>query len=180
MTESRLAKAALYESQQALRGILDSVPQRARHEASAELYRMGDRDVMGSGEARLNYEEPMEFTDGRKGWFPLNVSSFTDDAGWACVEIHDTGPGISAEVLPWIFDPFFTTKRIGAGMGLGLSTSQSIVASFGGRLTVESPPGSGALFRACFPPAALGGVPITKPFTTETIRAMAAASVAPA
>ena len=141
---------------------------------------MGDRDVMGSGEARLNYEEPMEFTDGRKSWFPLTYRRSPMTPVGACVEIHDTGPGISAGVLPWIFDPFFATKRVGAGMGLGLSTSQSIVASFGGRLTVESPPGSGALFRACFPAAALGGVQITKPFTTETIRATAAASVAPA
>ena len=101
-------------------------------------------------------------------------------ANSALYESQQAGTGISAEVLPRIFDPFFTTKRVGAGMGLGLSTSRSIVASFGGRLTVESPPGSGALFRACFPAAALGGVQITKPFTTETNRAMAGASVAPA
>jgi PAS domain S-box-containing protein len=70
----------------------------------------------------------------------IKVTSFTDDSGWACVEVRDTGPGVRPEVLPQIFDPFFTTKRVGSGMGLGLSTSHSIVTSFGGRLTVESPP----------------------------------------
>lgn len=94
----------------------------------------------------------------------------------ALYESQQAGAGISAEVLPRIFDPFFTTKRVGAGMGLGLWTSHSIVASFGGRLTVKSPPTAASqdfLDR-------IGGVHVTKPFTTETIRAMAAASVAPA
>jgi PAS domain S-box-containing protein len=390
VTEPRLAEAALYESRQALRGILDSVPQRvfwkdrnsvylgcnrpfaedmgfadpddvvgktdddATWKASAELYRRDDREVMRSARARLNYEEPMEFADGRKGWLctskiplrgrdgsvvgligtyediterkrlqaqhqhaqrlqsigtlaagmaheinnpltyvtgnieicrewlqsasvqlrrhidapvdarlcervlqglieleeplrdategaervrrlvldikrmahtddtpraprdlvgvvetaikmtahavrhaavlrtnlakialvdgaegpliqvftnlllnaadaigvgraeanEITVTSFTDDSGWACVEVRDTGPGVRPEVLPQIFDPFFTTKRVGSGMGLGLSTSHSIVTSFGGRLTVESPSGSGAVFRVSFPPAA--------------------------
>jgi PAS domain S-box-containing protein len=63
------------------------------------------------------------------------------------VEVHDTGGGIPASVLPRIFDPFFTTKPIGVGTGLGLSICHSIITSQGGSLEVESQVGHGTVFR---------------------------------
>ncbi|HQV30916.1 MAG TPA: ATP-binding protein, partial [Calditrichia bacterium] len=43
--------------------------------------------------------------------------------------------------------PFFTTKASGSGTGLGLSLSfESITKGHGGKLRVESEPGSGATF----------------------------------
>jgi len=67
------------------------------------------------------------------------------------VAIRDTGVGIPAEHLERIFDPFFTTKRVGAGTGLGLSTSFGIVQGHGGTLSVESEPGKGTTFRLSLP-----------------------------
>jgi len=63
-----------------------------------------------------------------------------------CIEITfaDDGPGISATHLSRIFEPFFTTKRVGTG--LGLSISRSIIQDHGGRIDVQSQPGSGATF----------------------------------
>ena len=61
------------------------------------------------------------------------------------LEVQDNGPGIPAEKLSTIFEPFYTSKR--EGLGLGLSICRSIVDSFGGRITVESPPEGGATFR---------------------------------
>jgi signal transduction histidine kinase len=62
------------------------------------------------------------------------------------VEIEDNGPGIPAEIQSRIFDPFFTTKPVGKGTGLGLSISHGIVERHGGRIWVESEPGSGTKF----------------------------------
>jgi len=67
------------------------------------------------------------------------------------VEIADTGAGIAPEHLDRIFDPFFTTKKVGAGTGLGLSTSFNIVRRHGGTLRVESRSGVGTTFRLQLP-----------------------------
>jgi signal transduction histidine kinase len=67
------------------------------------------------------------------------------------VEITDTGSGIPAENLERIFDPFFTTKPVGVGTGLGLSICHSIIAAFGGDMTVTSQVGRGSTFRVSLP-----------------------------
>ncbi|MBF0550343.1 MAG: HAMP domain-containing histidine kinase [Deltaproteobacteria bacterium] len=67
------------------------------------------------------------------------------------MEIIDTGPGISKELLNKIFDPFFTTKTVGKGTGLGLSISYSIMERLGGRLTAESSKDRGTVFSIYLP-----------------------------
>jgi signal transduction histidine kinase len=62
------------------------------------------------------------------------------------IEVSDSGPGISEEVLPHIFDPFFTTKEPGRGTGLGLAVVHSIVEMLGGSIRVKSDRGKGASF----------------------------------
>jgi PAS domain S-box-containing protein len=63
----------------------------------------------------------------------------------ALCSIHDTGPGIPAEILDKIFDPFFTTKG-DAGTGLGLPVVREIVMSYGGNVKVASGAGRGTTF----------------------------------
>ncbi len=60
------------------------------------------------------------------------------------IMISDTGPGIETENIPRIFDPFFTTKE--KGTGFGLSVVMRVVNNLGGRITVDSPPATGACF----------------------------------
>jgi PAS domain S-box-containing protein len=91
--------------------------------------------------------------------------------------IHDTGVGISAEVLPHIFDPFFTTKPRGKGTGLGLATVYRIVKQTRGEILVHTAPGRGTTFEITLPVAQRDAIPeITdlclKP--TTTVRASTA------
>jgi PAS domain S-box-containing protein len=73
----------------------------------------------------------------------VRVSISAPDPQTVLVEIHDTGEGIPADVLPRVFDPFFTTKPVGVGTGLGLFVCQGIVSSVGGTLALASEPGRG-------------------------------------
>jgi signal transduction histidine kinase len=65
------------------------------------------------------------------------------------VSVIDRGAGIPPDHLENIFNPFFTTKKEGAG--LGLSVVSKIVDLHGGRITVESEPGKGSVFRLFLP-----------------------------
>jgi signal transduction histidine kinase len=82
----------------------------------------------------------------------IDVSTFTDESGWAVDEIRDTGSGIAADQLKKIFEPFYSTKR-GAGLGLGLYVVRHTVTEAGGRVAVESEVGRGSTFRISWPPA---------------------------
>lgn len=68
------------------------------------------------------------------------------------VEVSDTGPGISDDVMARIFEPFFTTRE--KGSGLGLVIVKRIADENGGRLEVETREGVGTVFRLDLPGAA--------------------------
>lgn len=65
------------------------------------------------------------------------------------ISVIDRGTGIERQHLESIFNPFFTTKS--QGVGLGLAIVSKIVDEHGGRITVESQPGEGSVFRVHLP-----------------------------
>jgi signal transduction histidine kinase len=61
--------------------------------------------------------------------------------------VKDTGEGISADDLPHIFERFWQRrKEEGGGAGLGLPIVKGLIESQGGRVWVESAPGTGSTF----------------------------------
>jgi PAS domain S-box-containing protein len=71
------------------------------------------------------------------------------------IAVRDRGLGIPAEEQQRIFEKFYrldpTLTRGVGGSGLGLYISQELVTRMGGRLTVESAPGAGSVFRVDLP-----------------------------
>jgi two-component system phosphate regulon sensor histidine kinase PhoR len=71
--------------------------------------------------------------------------------------VQDNGPGLPMESLERVFERFYRVdkarSRDQGGTGLGLSIVKHIVQSHGGRVWVESEPGSGAKFYFTLPTA---------------------------
>lgn len=84
------------------------------------------------------------------GRLSVSVSAQGDRAR---IAVSDSGMGMNSGVLRRLFTPFFTTKDPGAGVGLGLFVSDSIVREHGGRIDVRSSPGKGSTFAVLLPKA---------------------------
>lgn len=74
-----------------------------------------------------------------------------DNVPRACIQVSDTGKGISAEFLPYVFDRFrqadSTITRSQSGLGLGLAIVRNLVDLHNGNVSVESSgEGQGATF----------------------------------
>ena len=65
--------------------------------------------------------------------------------------VHDNGSGICKENMDKIFDPFYTSKQVGAGMGLGLAISYSIIDQHTGSMTAESEVDKYTKIKVCLP-----------------------------
>jgi len=65
-----------------------------------------------------------------------NEVALLGNGNYVKITIADSGTGIPPEILGKVFDPYFTTK--GAGSGLGLATSYSVIQKHDGHIVIES------------------------------------------
>jgi PAS domain S-box-containing protein len=70
---------------------------------------------------------------------------------YVCIDVTDSGVGMSAEVAARAFDPFFTTKPIGQGTGLGLSMIYGFARQSNGHVTITSRLGQGTSVKLYLP-----------------------------
>jgi two-component system nitrogen regulation sensor histidine kinase NtrY len=89
--------------------------------------------------------------------------------GWAAIEVHDSGPGLSPEARRSLFEPTISFKA--RGMGLGLSIARKNALLLGGDILLVAGELGGAAFRVTLPLAPAnryqlsgpGGGPETEP-----------------
>jgi signal transduction histidine kinase len=69
--------------------------------------------------------------------------------------IHDSGPGIPPDSLPYIFDRFYradrSRNRTEGGTGLGLAIARQLAQAQGGSLSATNHPQGGAIFTLTLP-----------------------------
>lgn len=83
---------------------------------------------------------------------------------FVCLEMTDTGCGMSPDVLRRVTEPFFTTKPTGKGTGLGLAIARSFAEQSGGAFVLRSKVDAGTTAQLWLPAAvateqARGGPP---------------------
>ncbi|MCP4118527.1 MAG: transporter substrate-binding domain-containing protein [Desulfobacteraceae bacterium] len=111
---------------------------------------MGDPLRLGQVISNL-VNNSVKFTE--TGTIDISIEPEELDAATATLKfsIHDTGIGITRDQQEKLFKPFSqadvsTTRKYG-GTGLGLTISKRLVELMGGKITVESTPGKGSVFR---------------------------------
>ncbi|TDL97710.1 response regulator [Stutzerimonas stutzeri ATCC 17588 = LMG 11199] len=62
---------------------------------------------------------------------------------YLCVDVEDSGCGMSPDVQAHVFEPFFTTKPVGEGTGLGLAQVYGFARQSGGTVSLQSEVGKG-------------------------------------
>lgn len=71
------------------------------------------------------------------------------DANYVWIDVADNGAGMDQSQLESLFDPFFTSKS--KGVGLGLTSTQTIISEHKGEIHVESEKGVGSTFSVYLP-----------------------------
>ena len=103
-----------------------------------------DRQLLKAALLNLMSNSIKALQDGGK----IALSAYINE-GQACLEIKDTGCGISPENLDKLFSPFFTTRP--DGNGFGLAEVLKIVQAHGGTVAVSSTLGQGTVFTLKIP-----------------------------
>ncbi|MNI04772.1 putative sensor histidine kinase TcrY [compost metagenome] len=99
------------------------------------------------------FHNAVQHTDPVKGSIVVTLSA--QGPNHSLISIKDNGPGIPPEHLSHVFERFYRSDvsrtRKHGGAGLGLAISQSIVEVHGGKISVHSDVGKGALFEVLLP-----------------------------
>ena len=124
-----------------------------RLERRSEARCSGDWDMLKQC-ARILTDNALKYTP--EGGL-ICLRTYANAAGEACLEVQDSGIGVSAEDMQHMFDRFYRSDparaRQSGGTGLGLAIARWIVDRHGGHFEVLSREGLGTRMTICLPAA---------------------------
>ncbi len=122
-----------------------------RVEVRGDARCVGDWDMLKQC-ARILTDNALKYTP--EGGV-IALRAYLNDAGEACMEVQDSGIGISREDMQHVFDRFFRSDpargRESGGTGLGLAIAKWIVDAHGGHFEVLSRENLGTRMTVCLP-----------------------------
>jgi signal transduction histidine kinase len=88
------------------------------------------------------------------GGTPVSLTG-QEQGDWVTLAVHNGGPPIPPEVLPFVFEPLARgrAERASGSIGLGLFIARAIVSAHGGDIEVSSSTDAGTMFRVKLPKA---------------------------
>ncbi len=130
-------------------------------EKSQKLVLAGDETAMVQGDRIFLRQSLVNILHNAVKYSPtggtISIHVGYDEDGRVLVQIADSGPGIPPEHASKVFDRFYrvdpSRSREEGGAGLGLSIANWAVQAHGGKIGLDSVPGSGSTFRICLPAA---------------------------
>ncbi len=81
----------------------------------------------------------------------LEIKAEREDTDFVSITFSNNGPGIPEADLKHVFEPFFYSRTGESGTGLGLAVTYALVQEMGGRISVQSEPGTGTRFNIRLP-----------------------------
>jgi len=86
------------------------------------------------------------------GGTPITLTGH-EDRDSVTLRIHNGGPPIPSDVLPFVFEPLARGDRdgMGGGIGLGLFIARAIITAHGGHIRVSSSSDAGTTFTVALP-----------------------------
>jgi PAS domain S-box-containing protein len=134
---------------------------------------MGDADHITQVAANflVNSQHALATQSGER---KIRIRTFHNSDGTNGFSVEDNGPGIPEAIRDRIFESYFTTKPAGAGTGIGLSISRSIVERHKGTVWFEEVKPHGARFVVSLPAVARStkAADVAKPGVADIRRAL--------
>ena len=81
----------------------------------------------------------------------LEIKAQREDTDFVSITFSDSGLGIAEADLKHVFEPFLYSRTGESGTGLGLAVTYALVQEMGGRISVQSEPGTGTRFNIRLP-----------------------------
>ncbi|GAB3283663.1 sensor histidine kinase [Parasphingorhabdus pacifica] len=140
--------------------VVERALSRARRRASGVEFDVRLEPWTMMGDATALERAVLNLLDNAAKWSrdgdTVRVQLRPDGAGFANLEVADTGPGIAPSDLPFVFERFYRSSegRTLPGSGLGLSIVKQVAERHGGVVWAGAAPEGGALLRMRLPGSA--------------------------